>query len=36
MQLAMSTTGRGGSGSTEAKLEQKEIVEMLEGHTTQT
>lgn len=32
MLLATRTTGRGGSGSPEAKAQQKEIVRLLEGH----
>ena len=32
MKLATSTTGRGGSGSAEAKAEQEEIVRLLKAH----
>jgi ankyrin repeat protein len=34
MRLATSTTGRGGSGSLEAKAQQEEIVCLLERHGT--
>ena len=36
MQLATSTTGRGGSGSDEAKMQQEEIVELLQRHSAPT
>ena len=32
MQLAIRTTGRGGSGSPESKAQQEEIVRLLERH----